>query len=105
MISYLLHSVEPEIGNSVLYRRNASDIWKELEERFGQTNAPRLYQVQNDLAYASQGASSVASYFTHLKTLWDEYMSMLEVPNCTCGKGSEFTKILKNSKLCNFSCD
>lgn len=33
VISWLLHSIEPQISNSVLYYKTAAEIWKDLEDR------------------------------------------------------------------------
>lgn len=100
VISWLIHSIEPDISNSVLYCKTAVEIWDELSDRFGQSNAPRIYQVQRELASASQGSSSISCYFTHLKTLWDEYLSKIEVPVCACGKS--FVKLLQSQQVMQF---
>lgn len=64
IISWLLHSIEPDIATSVQYCKNAAYIWKDLEDRFAQSSAPRLYQVQKQLANFSQGHNYVPTYFT-----------------------------------------
>lgn len=94
VISWLLHSIEPNIANSVLYYRTASEIWNNMNDRYAQSNAPRLYQVQKDLSSISQGNNSVSEYFTQLKTSWDEYLAMIKQPVCACG-GTIFMKLLQ----------
>lgn len=59
VISWLLHSVSNEIAKSIIYCEYASEIWDELEERFGQTNGAKIFQVQRDLCQISQGSLSV----------------------------------------------
>lgn len=99
MMSWILHSVEPPIASSILYCKSACDIWNELKERFGQINAPRLYQLQKDLASISQGHLSVSTYFTQLKTLWDEYLTMIDITACSCGASSTFLKFIQQQQL------
>lgn len=38
VISWILNSVEKDIADSLLYCNNAREIWKELENRFEQSN-------------------------------------------------------------------
>ncbi|XP_015170875.1 uncharacterized protein [Solanum tuberosum] len=38
VLSWLLNSLSKEIAESVLYSNSAKDLWKDLEERFGQPN-------------------------------------------------------------------
>lgn len=82
------------IASSILYCKSSAEIWKELEERYGHSNAPRIYQVQKELSTISQGENSVLNYFTQLKTVWNEYYSMLGLPTCTCGTSTKFVNIL-----------
>lgn len=43
--SWISNVLAKDIADSVLYCDSAYDIWKELEERFGQSNGARLYQL------------------------------------------------------------
>nr|XP_016461597.1 PREDICTED: uncharacterized protein LOC107784913 [Nicotiana tabacum] len=45
VISWLLNSLSKQIAESVLYYKTAKEIWKELEDRFGQSNGALLYQL------------------------------------------------------------
>lgn len=49
VIFWLLNSLSKEIAESVLYSKTAKTIWEELEERFGQSNGPLLYQLQKEI--------------------------------------------------------
>lgn len=46
IISYILRSLEPNIAKSVIYLSTATEIWKDLEERFSQTSGPQFYSLQ-----------------------------------------------------------
>ena len=48
-------------------------MWLDLEERFGQSNKARLFQVQKDVSCLSQGDLDIATYYTRAKQLWDEF--------------------------------
>ncbi|KAL5698289.1 hypothetical protein ACHQM5_029348 [Ranunculus cassubicifolius] len=72
--SWLISSISTDIANSVLYVSTAEDIWKQLRERFAQSNGPRLYQLRREIALCSQETQSIASYYTKLN----------ESPNFLC---------------------
>ncbi|KAI9185188.1 hypothetical protein LWI28_005117 [Acer negundo] len=44
--SWVFNSVTPEIHGSFLYADSVHDIWRDLRDRFAQTNAPKIYQLK-----------------------------------------------------------
>lgn len=52
VISWILNYVDKDIGDSLF--NNARDIWKELENRFEQSNGTQLFQLQKELMSISQ---------------------------------------------------
>ncbi|XP_020255452.1 uncharacterized protein LOC109832512 [Asparagus officinalis] len=58
-----------------------------------------LNSVHNDIANST---SSIASYFTGLKALWDELYSYNVVPPCTCGSSKELMNIHQREKVMQF---
>lgn len=47
---------------------------------------PRIFQLRRDLASLTQNQDSVSTYFTRLKTLWEELGNYK--PRCNCGQCS-----------------
>ncbi|KAH0683220.1 hypothetical protein KY289_020972 [Solanum tuberosum] len=72
VLSWLLNSLSKEIADSVSYSKIAKDLWKELEDRFGQSNGAQLYHLQKELSDLVQGSNDIVGYFTKIKSLWDE---------------------------------
>lgn len=70
VISWLLNSLVKELAESVVYATTASEIWDDLEERFGQSNGPQMFQIQKELSQAVQGTNSITAYYTRIKKLW-----------------------------------
>lgn len=92
VISWILNSVSKEISSSIIYLSTAAEMWKELKERFQQSNGPRIFQLKRDLMNVTQGSDSVSTYFTKLKTLWEElshYNTHCTCGKCTCGGAKE----------------
>jgi len=73
--SWIMNALSPEISNSVIYYSTTREVWEDLGERFSQSNAPRIFEIQRDIAYLKQEQLSVSSYYTRLKGLWDELAS------------------------------
>ena len=74
----------------------------ELEERFGQVNGAKLYQVQKEMCNVSQGVSDISTYFTKVKSLWDELDDLDKIPSCSCASAEKMVKREQNQKLLQF---
>nr|XP_033507979.1 uncharacterized protein LOC104118433 [Nicotiana tomentosiformis] len=74
-----------DIARSVEYSELAKDIWSELEERYGQADAARVFELKKELAHNLQGSLNIASYFNKIKKLWDEIdaLSISRVRSCS----------------------
>lgn len=84
VISWILNSISKEISSSIIYLTIATDMWKEFKECFQQANGLRIFQIKRDLMNLTQGSDSVSTYFTKLRTLWEELSNYST--HCTYGK-------------------
>ncbi|GKV05630.1 hypothetical protein SLEP1_g17617 [Rubroshorea leprosula] len=102
VISWLLNSISKEICESIIYADLANTIWQELEERFSQGNAVKVYELRQAIVMNSQEQQSVVVYYNKLKALWDELSFYVVLPTCTCGAMKEFSNIQQQEKLMQF---
>ncbi|XP_015159744.1 uncharacterized protein [Solanum tuberosum] len=106
VLSWLLNSLSKEIAESVLYSQNAKVLWSDLEDRFGQANGAKLFQLQKDLSVVVQGNSSISAYFTKLKSLWDELDALNTFAacscDCICGAKEKGVKAHQDERLLQF---
>ncbi|RVW48337.1 Retrovirus-related Pol polyprotein from transposon RE1 [Vitis vinifera] len=72
VISWLSNSVCKEIAKSILYHETTIEIWNDLYERFHQGNGPRIFELKQKILAHTQGSADVNTYYTRLKSLWDE---------------------------------
>ena len=86
VLSWLLNSLHKNIRDSVLFCDKASDLWNELEERYGQSNKAQLFQAQRGVSCISQDDLDIASYFNKAKKEWDEFAAVGGLPRCDCSK-------------------
>ncbi|RDX91664.1 hypothetical protein CR513_26313, partial [Mucuna pruriens] len=84
VLSWLFRSIHPSISESVMWMENALDVWKDLRERYYQCDIFRISELQEDMYMLKQGESSVTTYFTQLKTLWQELDNFRPIPSCKC---------------------
>ncbi|XP_049357136.1 uncharacterized protein LOC125821815 [Solanum verrucosum] len=102
---------EPEVGTDlhrscVIYYSTAKDIWEELEDKFGQSSGPQLFQLQKELSDLVQGSSDIAGYYTKIKRLWDELDTLDTFSfcpcDCTCGAKKKNIKAKQDERLVQF---
>ena len=82
--SWILNSLSKEIADSVEYVQDSAELWKELEDRYEQTNGAKLYQIQREINDLSQGSLDITGYYTKLKKLWEEISTLNAKAQCTC---------------------
>ncbi|KAF8405018.1 hypothetical protein HHK36_009914 [Tetracentron sinense] len=102
VLSWLLNSISSDIAHSVIYAETAQAVWNDLEERFSQSNAPRIYQIKRSISTLLQEQSSLAAYFTKLKGYWDELASYTTAPTCTCGALKTLSEYQQQERLYQF---
>ncbi|XP_074303604.1 uncharacterized protein LOC141638051 [Silene latifolia] len=61
------------------------ELWPEMIERYGQTNALEIYQLKKDLGLITQDNTALIEYYSKLKQAWEDLDSLDPVPFCSCG--------------------
>ncbi|KAL0395458.1 UNVERIFIED_CONTAM: Retrovirus-related Pol polyprotein from transposon RE1 [Sesamum latifolium] len=104
--TWILNTISKDIVNAYLYSPSARALWLELEMRYGECDGPLLYRIQREIGSMTQGNLSVTTYYTNMKQLWDELISLKPPRLCTCGCtcGSNQAKIeeIEASQLIQF---
>lgn len=93
---WILYSIEKSIAESFIFTPSALDLWLEIKERYGHSNAPQLYEHHKNLMSIEQHDDSIADYYAKLKKIWDQLQILDPFPACTCGVMTKCTcNILK----------
>ena len=72
-MSWLLNSMEPAIFDIFSFSESALDLWKAVEEMYGnQNNAARVFQLQKDIFNLQQDGNSFIQHLGRLKSKWNE---------------------------------
>ncbi|XP_074283875.1 uncharacterized protein LOC141608417 [Silene latifolia] len=70
VMCWILHSMIPEISESLLYVQSSKQLWDEIKDRYNQANAPFLYQLRKDVMHTIQeNNQSVVNYFGKLTSV------------------------------------
>ncbi|XP_020222106.1 uncharacterized protein LOC109804688 [Cajanus cajan] len=85
VISWLYNSVSKDIITSILFATIAKEIWDDLKTRFSRKNGPRIFQLRRQLMSPQQGSNDVSTYYTKLKSIWEELAGYKPNFQCTCG--------------------
>ncbi|KAK9704944.1 hypothetical protein RND81_07G021800 [Saponaria officinalis] len=96
VMRWILIALSDTIADSLTYVTSSKQLWDKLTERFNQSNAPYLYQLRKDVVQIVQGDSSVAEYYSRLKSVWEDIRSLDPLPDCSCGV---LTKDNKNNLI------
>ncbi|XP_047263764.1 uncharacterized protein LOC124896268 [Capsicum annuum] len=99
VIAWITNSLSTELATSVMCFDSAKDIWTDINEWFGQSNGTKYIQIQKEINSTVQGSSTISSYFTKIRTLWDELSTSYVGPVCTCGALGKF---MEQQKLFQF---
>jgi len=86
VLSWITHSLSPEIYNSVFWFDDCFLLWKDLKHRYHQGDIFRSTLSQEELYSIKQGDLSITTYFTKLKSVWKELESYLPIPDCACNE-------------------
>lgn len=102
VLGWILNTVSKELITSVIYGSDAHKVWEDLRERFNKVNASRVFFLHKEIATLTQGTSSVSTYFSRLRELWDEFEALVPPPNCSCPESKNYAEHFHMQKLWQF---
>ena len=82
--SWIINSMEKTISEGFLLQQSAHQLYEEILERYGQSNAPQLFELHQKMTSIQQNDSSVVEYYSKLKRVWDEIQLIEGFPDCNC---------------------
>ncbi|XP_075084782.1 uncharacterized protein LOC142168029 [Nicotiana tabacum] len=88
--AWITNYVPREIATSVMCLKTAREVWKYINERFGQLNGSKYLQIQREISTTTQGSSEISTYFNKHRSLWDELNSSYVGPVCSYGALPKF---------------
>ncbi|KAL2896107.1 Protein IRON-RELATED TRANSCRIPTION FACTOR 2 [Bienertia sinuspersici] len=73
----------PSIKESVMFVKDAKDIWDQLERRFSMTDGTRKYKLNMDAYDLKQKGKTMNEHYTVMKAIWNELDALDDHPPIT----------------------
>ncbi|XP_048501481.1 uncharacterized protein LOC125497827 [Beta vulgaris subsp. vulgaris] len=87
LVSWLLRSLDTKLAATVPYFEEVKKLWDYLEQRFCDSNGPRLQQLRSQITDCKQTKGmSVEDYYTKLMGLFDDLTRLKPPHGCECGR-------------------
>ncbi|CAL1369473.1 unnamed protein product [Linum trigynum] len=102
VLGWIIRSLAPDIGQSVLWLNSAVEVWRDLSEHFSITDLVRIADLQDEVFTLKQGSMSVSEFFTKLRVLWDELMTYLPIRSCSCVPKCSCAEYARSDKIIRF---
>ncbi|XP_029147039.1 uncharacterized protein [Arachis hypogaea] len=83
IVSWINHSLSPEITQSIMWIDSAEKLWKELGHRYSNGDVYRIAELEEELFATKQGDASVTAYYTKLKSIWEELENLRPILSCS----------------------
>lgn len=84
VVSWINRSLTTHIVQSTAYFDDARSLWLDLLDRYSKGNHFCISDILQDIHSMKQGDRNVSTFFTGLKTLWEELESLRPTPVCSC---------------------
>ncbi|CAL1367955.1 unnamed protein product [Linum trigynum] len=84
VLGWLYRSLAQDIAQSILWFDSAVEVWKDLQDRFSAASLVRISDLQDEVISFKQGSVFVSEYFTRFIVLWNELVTLLSFPVCSC---------------------
>nr|GLL35841.1 hypothetical protein CK203_090719 [Ipomoea trifida] len=103
IMSWLINSMNNDIGEIFLLFETAQEIWDAAKETYSSSeNTSELFRVQSTLHDFRQGEQSVTQYYNTLTRYWHQ-LDLFETPSWKCPEdAAKYRQIMEQKKLFKF---
>ncbi|CAH9091924.1 unnamed protein product [Cuscuta epithymum] len=103
VMSWLLNSMTPEIGEQFMFYKTASEIWEAARDTFSnQDNTSAIFEIKGILHDLRQGELTVTSYFTALNRYWQQ-LDVLDAITWNCPlDGKQYKRLVETERIYKF---
>ncbi|KAL8101714.1 hypothetical protein AgCh_033561 [Apium graveolens] len=103
VMSWIINSMEADIGQTFLFYKTAKEIWDAAKETFSDSeNAAEIFEIKSQICNLCQGDLTVTQYFSTLTRYWQQ-LDMFECIEWDCTKDSlKFQNIIEKERIFTF---
>nr|XP_007141981.1 hypothetical protein PHAVU_008G242300g [Phaseolus vulgaris]ESW13975.1 hypothetical protein PHAVU_008G242300g [Phaseolus vulgaris] len=85
VLGWILYSTIEPIRQTIMSFGSASEVWKNLHDRFSQSDITKIFHLQEQIFQAKQGSLSLQQYFIMFMMLWEDMESLRPaIMKCQC---------------------
>lgn len=103
VMSWLLNTMTPEIGEQFMFYKTALEIWEAARDTFSnQDNTSALFEIKGIHHDLRQGDLTVTGYFTTLNLYWQQ-LDVLNTLTWSCSAdGKQYKRLLETDRIYKF---
>ena len=103
VMSWLINTMENDIGQNFLFYNTAYEIWNAAKETYSDyDNTAELFEIKGALHDLKQGEMTVTQYYNTLSRYWQQ-LDVFESPDWECPEdASRYKKIIEKERIFKF---
>ena len=103
VMTWLVHSMIPEIGKGFLDMATAQDIWETMANTYSRKgNSAQIFELRRLIGRSEQGELSVLQYFTSLSTNWKRLDHLLDYKPICPTDSTAYNKLVAEERIFKF---
>nr|DAD41760.1 TPA_asm: hypothetical protein HUJ06_016083 [Nelumbo nucifera] len=103
VMSWLVNSMEPHIGENFLLYETAAEIWEAAKDTYShKDNTPELVTIEGVMHDLRQGDLSVTEYYNKLHQSWQQLDAFEKYSWDTTADLEQYKKIIENKRVYKF---
>ena len=103
IMSWLVNSMEQEIGQTYLFLPTAKDLWDAVTETYSDLgNSAQIYDLKTRIRETKQGSQGATKYYNILKGLWQELDQYYDGEWECAVDSAKYKKMLEKERVFEF---
>ena len=103
VMSWLLHSMQPEINQTYLFLSTAKEIWDAISQTYSKIGiTTQVYELKCQIHATKQGSWSIIEYYNKLQSLWLELDHYQHIEMVVAKDTTRLKKIMEQERVFEF---
>ena len=103
VMTWLIHSMIPDIGEGFLDMATAQDIWETMAKTYSRKgNSAQIFELRRVIGRSEQGEMGVLQYFTSLSTSWKRLDHLLDYKPVCPTDSTAYNKLVAEERIFKF---